>query len=100
MEPTDLIAPGASAGAVAIVFMFKMYLDKRKNDPGISEIRKLRNDIHDKERREEMKPLAEAITQLTLAVKEMHASHQIQVRILESIGNKIQGGFQWKEQRR
>lgn len=94
MHPTDFIAPGVSAGAVSVVFMFKMYLDKRKfNGHGaLGEIRKLRSELQDKERREEMKPLAEAINRLTMAVTEMHSSHKMQVKVLEVMSTKITGG--------
>lgn len=93
MHATDLIAPGVSAGAVSVVFMFKMYLDKRKfNGGALGEIRKLRDALQEKERRDEMKPLAEAINRLTMAVTEMHASHKMQVKVLEVMSNKITGG--------
>lgn len=103
MQPTDLIGAGASAGAVALVLMFKMYIDKKRqngiaNPDIVDEVKALRREIKDRERREEMKPLASAINQLTISVREMHASHQLQVEVLKGIANKLSHeGISWKE---
>ena len=91
MHPHDFIAPGASAATVTVIFMFKMYLDRRRTNGHAAneQVRKLRRELHDRERKEEMKLLSDAIGQLTIAIKEMHASHQIQVKILEGMSQKI-----------
>lgn len=87
MQPQDFLAPGASAGAVAMVFMFKMYIDRRKNGIENSEVRSLRRELQDKERREELKPLADAINGLSIVVQ---SSHTAQMEVLKVIAQGVQ----------
>jgi len=70
----SILTSGVSAGAVALMFMFKMYLDRRKNGNG-----KIVTGVL----------LADAINKLTLAVKEMHSSHVMQIEVIRLMTDRL-----------
>jgi len=97
VEIQTLFQYGVPPIVVAVIFMFKLYVDARRNKKDEcsemeslkTEVKTLRQDLYGRERREEIKPLANAISALNMAVHEIHIGQQQQTKVLEALVSKL-----------